>query len=44
MAGIRRFPDSSASGEDRRNRRTGRVLLGIMLILALATILAGIRW
>jgi len=29
---------------ERRNRWTRRILLGIVAVLALATLLAGIRW
>jgi hypothetical protein len=39
-----RLPGSSTAEADQRNRRTLRALLGIVLVLALATLLAGIRW
>ena len=36
--------DPSPAHPDERNRRTARVLLAIIAGLALATLLAGIRW
>jgi|RhiMetdeSRZDD1v2_1073273.scaffolds.fasta_scaffold17728_4 hypothetical protein len=37
-------PERSANDLRLRTRRTLRVLLGIMATLAVATLLAGIRW
>jgi hypothetical protein len=44
MADRQRLVDAPRGDAAGRNRRTARVLLGIMLALAAATILVGIRW
>jgi hypothetical protein len=44
MASRHRFLPPSRPDASERNRRTVRVLLSIILLLVVATILAGIRW
>ena len=44
MAGAPELARSSGPDLDHRNRRTVRVLLLVALVLAVATILVGIRW